>query len=180
MGHCFRRHSLWTGVVASALAVAAGSPAAAQEGCCVGGPVIVYGASPMPPAVPPTGYLLDPSDARPPIYVVNQGPLYRGPGIYAVPTFSEGGYAYAVRYPYTRGPWYGPAHYVPYKRPYAHPPRRYGYVGPDARPAGAPPYGAYEVRPAPTAKIVDVQKVARADPSPTGSVPVRPEPRGRR
>ncbi|RAI38614.1 hypothetical protein CH341_27545 [Rhodoplanes roseus] len=164
--------------VAILLLIGAAGPAAAQQGCCVGGPVVVYGASPVPPAVPPTGYLLDPSDARPPIYVVNQGPLYRGAGIYAVPTFSEGGYAYSIRYPYTYGPAYGRSHYVPYKRPHAYPPRRYGYIGPTERVAGAPPYGAYEVRPAPGAKIVHVQQVARTEAPAaadvTGSVPAKP------
>lgn len=170
-----------SGAVLGALAVVV-TPAVAQQGCCAGVPVIVYGASPVPPAVPPTGYLLDPSDARPPIYVVNQGPVYSGPGIYAVPTFSEGGYAYSIRYPYTYGPWYGG--HGPYKRPHAYPPRRYGYIGPETRVAGAPPYGAYEVRPTAGAKIIQVQKVARADPpaapDATGSVPAKPESRGRR
>ncbi|WP_201159771.1 hypothetical protein [Rhodoplanes elegans] len=174
------------GVVAAAAIGAVtvvGSGAALAQGCCVGGPVVVYGAAPVPPAVPPTGYILDPSDARRPMYVVDQGPLYRGPGIYAVPTFSEGGYAYTIRYPYT----WGPAH-RPYKRWYG--PRRYGYVGPSdlgvaERVAGAPPYGAYEVRPAPRAKVIDVTRVARAevidgpasDPVATGSVPKRPAPK---
>ncbi|MFD2184989.1 hypothetical protein [Rhodoplanes azumiensis] len=170
-------------VVVAASAIGAvmvgGSGAAlAQQGCCAGGPVVVYGAAPVPPAVPPTGYIIDPSDARPPMYVVDQGPLYRGPGIYAVPTYSEGGYAYSIRYPYT----WGPAH-PPYKRWSGA--RRYGYVGPSdlavaERVAGAPPYGAYEVRPAPRAKVIDVSRVARAevidgppagDPVTTGSVP---------
>lgn len=155
-----------------------GSGVALAQGCCAGGPVVVYGAAPIPPAVPPTGYLIDPSDARRPMYVVDQGPVYRGPGIYAVPTYSEGGYAYSIRYPYT----WGPAH-PPYKRWYG--PRRYGYVGPSdlavgERVAGAPPYGAYEVRPAPRAKVIDVAAAPRAevidgpstsDPVTTGSVP---------
>ncbi|WP_272840610.1 hypothetical protein [Rhodoplanes sp. TEM] len=170
---------------ACVVAIAAvAAPAVAQEGCCAGGPVVVYGAAPVPPVVPPTGYLLDPSDARPPMYVVDQGPLYRGPGIYAVPTYSEGGYAWSLRYPYT----YGPVHRA-YRRPY-YGPRRYGYVGPgdigpSPRVAGAPPFGAYEVRPAPKAKVIDVQKVARAEvvdgPAATGTVAPKPgtEPRRR-
>src|SRR5512139_2763942 len=82
-------------------ALSVSSPAAfAQAGCCAEGPTVVYGIPPLPVVVPPTGYVLDPSDARKPIYVVNQGPVYSGPGIYAVPTFSEGGYAYTTPYPY--------------------------------------------------------------------------------
>lgn len=126
-----------------ALALVA-SPAFAQDPCCASGPVVVYGGSPVPPVIPPTGYVLDPSDARPPIYVVNQGPVYSGPGIYAVPTFSEGGFAYRGPYPYVNGPvWgYGPG-YGP-------------YVGP-TRPYGVPPYGAYTYLPAPSAKIIRVR-----------------------
>ncbi|CAL8981638.1 hypothetical protein RHODGE_RHODGE_01723 [Rhodoplanes serenus] len=135
---------LWAGVMA---AMGLSAPAAmAQQGCCGPGPVIVYGA-----VAPPIGYVLDPAGARPPIYVVNQGPVYRGAGVYAVPTFSEGGDAYAHRYPYTYGPVYAPV--GPYRRPYAYPPRRYGYLGPGAK-VGA--------------KVIDVRRVASVDqPGPT-------------
>jgi hypothetical protein len=112
------------GLVVAALAVAV-TPAVAQ-GCCVSGPVIVYGAVPVLTAVPPTGYRIDPADARPPMYVVNQGPVYSGPGIYSVPTFSERGYGTSVRYPYTYGPRHGRAFYGPSRRYHVNPPRRYG------------------------------------------------------
>lgn len=124
-----RASVLWAGVMA---ALGLFAPAAvAQQGCCGAGPVMVYGAVPV---APPVGYVLDPVGARPPIYVVNQGPVYRGAGVFAVPTFSEGGYAYAPRYPYTYGPVYGPA--WPYRRPSAYPSRRYGAVGPRMVTAG--------------------------------------------
>ncbi|EJW09718.1 hypothetical protein A33M_1029 [Rhodovulum sp. PH10] len=157
------------GVVLAGLLTAA--PAVAQ-GCCVSGPVIVYGAPPVPPVVPPTGYVLDPSDGRPPIYVVNQGPVYSGPGIIAVPTYSEGGYAYGAPYPYVHG-HYGPRYGTGYRRAYrphvrphfrARPPLRvYGStIGPEERPYGVPPYGAYAVRPAASAKVIRLARAAEA------------------
>jgi hypothetical protein len=144
-----------------ALAAAAGlsmsSLAAAQpfECCPRPAPTIVYGAPRAPVMLPPTGYVLDPSDARAPIYVVNQGPVYSGPNIVAaplytaplvrlaVPTYSEGGYAYAQPYPYVRSYWGWP-----------HPRKR--YWDPSYRPYGAPPYGAYRYRPAPSARIINL------------------------
>ena len=140
------------------------SPAFAGGDCCWSAPTVVY-------AVPPTGYLLDPSDARPPIYVVNQGPVYSGPGLYAVPTYSEGGYAYPYDYPYD----------YPYVRSYygdrwfaAPPPRRYygwrhrGFEGRRSLDrvrvvrAGtgygnvSAPYNAYDYRPARGARVIHV------------------------
>jgi len=111
----------------------------------------------VPLVVPPTGYVLDPSDAARPVYMVNPGPHVVGFGVgfgivpYARPTFSEGGYAYADAYPHDY--------------PYIH---SYGFgnelslpgvsCGPDgdlfARPYGAPPYTAYRYRAAPSAKII--------------------------
>src|ERR1700730_4694735 len=110
------------------------------------GVTVVYGTPPIEPLLPPVGYVLDPSDARRPIYVVNQGPVYDGPGIitFATPTYSEGGYAYALPYPYVHGyGWYGG--YGPW-------PRRYGY-----RPSVIRPYAAaYRYRPAANARVINV------------------------
>jgi len=56
-------------------------------------PVVVYGAAPAVVTLPPTGYVLDPSDARPPVYVVDQGPIHGAwVGALAHPSYSEGGY----------------------------------------------------------------------------------------
>ena len=128
------------------------NPAAllAQDGCCTEpGPTIVYGFPPIPIAVPPTGYPLDPSDTRRPIYVVNQGPVYSGAAIYAVPTYSEGGYAYTAPYPYVTSNWAS---------------WRYGYgarfnrhMNPAYRPYGYAPYGAYTYRTAPSARVIHVR-----------------------
>ncbi len=140
------RHRCLSVVTISAAVAAMGLlPTAAQAGgaCCGPGPVIVYGAALAPLAYPPTGYVLNPSDARAPIYIVNQGPVYSGPGFYTVPTYSEGGYAFTP-YPYVSG--YGYARtYVPYVRP-------------SFRSYGAPPFGAYYYRPAPTARVIDVRR----------------------
>jgi hypothetical protein len=143
----------WCVAGASAVIAMTASIAAAQECCAPSAPVVVYGVAPVPVAIPPTGYVLDPSDARKPIYVVNQGPYYSGPGIYAVPTYSEGGYAatYAAPYPYVRGYWgYG-------RWPHAHAyrPAR-AWRNPAYRPYGAPPYAAYQYRPAPSARVIKV------------------------
>lgn len=125
------------------LAVAGASPAAAQWGGCCGYSPGYYG--PVPLAYPPTGYVLNPSDVRAPIYLVNQGPVYRGPNIYAVPTYSEGGYAFAP-YPYVTS---YPVGYGPAVAP---------YVSPSYRPYGAPPYGAYFYRPPPGARVIDMRR----------------------
>lgn len=143
-----RHHRLPVIAIGAALAAAAAMPAAAQGyGCC--GPVAAYGVPAVPLAYPPTGYVLNPSDARAPIYLVNQGPVYRGPGIFAVPTYSEGGYAFTP-YPYVSG-GYG------YRR-WGHGPRYGRYVDPSFRPYGAPPYGAYFYRPPPGARVIDVRR----------------------
>ena len=62
--------------------------------------------------IPPTGYVLDPSDAVKPIYPVDPSSCRRlGATPYARPTYSEGGYAYADSYPYTDDPYgYGTAY----------------------------------------------------------------------
>ncbi|MBI3436149.1 MAG: hypothetical protein HY056_13915 [Proteobacteria bacterium] len=137
-------------------------------------PTIVYGASALPVLLPPVAYGLDPSDARRAIYVVNQGPVYSGPGIvtYADPTYSEGGYAYALPYPYVGiyGPWYDES-----------PPRYHRHHRPTARPHAARPYddgrywraphvlrphaGAYRYRAAPSARVIRVG-APQASPAP--------------
>jgi hypothetical protein len=110
-------------------------------------PTIVYGVPPVAVDLPPVGYVLDPSDARRPIYVVNQGPTYSGPGIvtYAVPTYSEGRYAYALPYPYVRtyAGWYD---YRRLDAPYIY------------RPSLIRPYAAaYRHRVAPNARVIHVR-----------------------
>ena len=93
---------------------AAASPAAA--GYCCGHPG--YGVAPIVATVPPDA--LDPWYPVRQIYVVNQGPVFTGPGIYAysnfyVPTVAPawapgwggpyygGRYPYAAPFPYVRG-----------------------------------------------------------------------------
>lgn len=142
--------SLW--FAAGAAFAALVSPVAAQS---YQEPEIVYGTAPVVIDVPPTGYLLDPSDMRKPMYVVNQGPDYSGPGIYAVPTYSEGGYAFTepspAPYPYVRSYGYGPYTIFRAEQPYAYPYYKQGY-----RPYGYAPYGAYRYQPAPSARIIHV------------------------
>ncbi len=87
----------------------AATPAAA---CCGGG----YGVAPVVPAVPPDA--LDPWYPVRQIYVVNQGPVFTGPGIYAYSNFYvppiapplccrvgyvQPYYPYAPPFPYVRG-----------------------------------------------------------------------------
>jgi len=135
-----------------------------------GSPRVIYAIPPVTIVVPPTGYVLDPSDAVNPVYVVNQGPVLSGPGIYtysntyystfARPTYSEGGYAYTDPIYYR---WSAP---YPYPYPYVnghhgwrcghfgcrsgyYAGRRFGY-----RPYGHPPYAAYRNQPAPTARVI--------------------------
>jgi hypothetical protein len=79
--------------------------AAALAGCPSGAcdqPVIIYPSAPGIYPLPPTGYVLAPSDPRLDFYIVNQGPVYDGPNItwFPAPTYSEGGYAIARPYPY--------------------------------------------------------------------------------
>jgi hypothetical protein len=90
----------------------AASPAAAH---CCGQPIVGYGIAPAAAIVPPDA--LDPWYPVRQIYVVNQGPVFTGPGIYAysnfyVPTaapywwdggYSPGRYPYAPPFPYVRG-----------------------------------------------------------------------------
>jgi hypothetical protein len=156
--------ALCVAACAAALSFAA-SPALAE--CCGSDPTVVYAAPPIV-VVPPTGYVLDPSDAYRPVYVVNQGPMLPEPYIFdvAVPTYSEGGYAYPLRYPYVRS-YYG-------DRWFTAPPRRFGWRAreggegrvsdPRVVRAGngtgnyAPPYGAYRYRVAHGARVIHVQQ----------------------
>lgn len=99
----------------AAAAVAAFILAAGPATACCGRGGPVYGIAPIP-AVPPDA--LDPWYPVRQIYVVNQGPVLTGPGIYAytnfyLPTFApplccHAGYAqpfypYAPPFPYVRG-----------------------------------------------------------------------------
>jgi hypothetical protein len=140
-----------------ALAVSTASFAQGYDGD-PSAPEIVYGTAPVVIAVPPTGYLLDPSDMRKPIYMVNQGPdysgpgiYYSGPGIYAVQTYSEGGYAYVEPYPYIWSYGHGPYSIFRAARPHGYRNYREG-----RRPYGYLPYDAYRYQPAPSARIIQV------------------------
>jgi hypothetical protein len=126
-------------LAAAAAAVSALVAMPAVAGSCCENVTIIYGAVPVPYPAPPPGHLLDPSDQRAPVYIVDQGPVIEGPGIYtyheievpAQPTYSEGGYAFPyVRHSYGRQPY---------------------------RPYGVAPYDAYLYRPAPNARIIHVQ-----------------------
>jgi hypothetical protein len=161
-------------------------PAAAQE--CCDAPVIVYGAAPVIITLPPTGYVLDPSDARAPVFVVNQGPNAGGwSGALAQPTYSEGGYAY-VDDPYFAGPaiidcapaYRAPVRHYPYVRSYYggrwfDAPRRqvrrhHGWQHRYADYRGGPA-AAYRYRPAPSARII------RVPPPPPAEMHTRYAPR---
>jgi hypothetical protein len=121
---------------AAGLSLAA-SPALSD--CCWSPPNVVYAEPPIAILTAPPGYLLDPSDVYPPVYVVNQGPVPGAPAIVPVPvpTYSEGGYAYPADFPYVRS-YYGDRWFT------APPPRRYG------RPA----QGGY--RPSNGARVIEV------------------------
>jgi len=100
------------GVIATFAVAAAG--VAAQAADAPPGPTIVYGTPPVEPLLPPVGYVLDPSDARRPIYVVNQGPVYSGPSIITYPGYFEA-LAWPRFYPYVSAdygyPWYANPYY---------------------------------------------------------------------
>ena len=177
------RHPLHL-VAMGSLGLLIGSSAVALAG---EGPVVVYGAAPYD-IPPPVAYVLDPADARRPIYVVDQGPVYYGPGIvalktFATPIYSEGGYAYALPYPYIGGPYvrghgdwdYG---YAPVYRPrpwhgrYSRLDDAYGY-GPRVyrRNVFRPYAGAYRYRPAPGARVIRVNEPAHEQRAPRERVP---------
>jgi hypothetical protein len=119
---------VWLCVLAAGSAMAPTIGGAGADECC-GRPLpkVVYGLPPVPMAIPPTGYVLDPSDAARPVYPVD--PYATGAAPFARPTYSEGGYAYADSYPYTDDPYgygsqgYGPPAYGPYG------PQAYGPYG---------------------------------------------------
>jgi len=112
-------------------------------------PVVVYPPAPVIFSVPLTGYVLDPSDARPDLYIVNQGPVYDGPNItwFAAPTYSEGGYAFARPYPYIHSHFW---------KPYAQRPEGLRYRPYVNRPFGFPPFAAYRYVPPPSARIIEI------------------------
>jgi hypothetical protein len=87
--------------------------------------------------------LLDPSDARPPVYIVNQGGLRFGVPYFAVPTYSEGGYAYVGAYPYGAGYYYG--HYRPYRA-----------LGDAVYQLGYRPYSSYGYHVPPSARVIQI------------------------
>jgi hypothetical protein len=126
------------GSITAATILGVATAPAGSDRCCTGAPPFpqVIRAMPRTPfVIPPTGYVLDPADARRPFYVVNSpfGVGFAAP-TYARPTFSEGGYAFADDFPDVL---------------------RYGASSdPFDRPFGAPPYTAYRYRPAPNARII--------------------------
>jgi hypothetical protein len=92
------------------LAMSVGAAVAGSDECCGKAPPfpkVIYALPPAPFVVPPTGYVLDPSDAAKPLYPVDPRPYVTGFGVvpYARPTYSEGGYAYADSYPYSDDPY---------------------------------------------------------------------------
>ena len=112
-------------------------------------PVVVYGAPPRLFGAPPLGYVLDPSDTRRDLYVVNQGPVYDGPDIltFARPTYSESGYAYQRPYPYVHFYTFGHGQHLyramRWRHPLAHRSLKYPY--------------AYRYRPAASARVIDIE-----------------------
>src|SRR5712691_2598865 len=78
------------------------APAASDDTAAPPFPKVVYASPPAAFVIPPTGYVLNPSDAAKPFYVINQGPQVFGFGFGIVPiarpTYSEGGYAFADTY----------------------------------------------------------------------------------
>jgi hypothetical protein len=164
-----RTSFVWYVLSAGAAMALTIGPAGADDCCRQTLPRVVYGLPPIPTVIPPTGYVLNPSDAARPVYPVD--PYLTGSARFARPTYSEGGYAYADSYPYTDDPYgyasqgYGPPAYgsVAYgalahggwgAAPNYDPPGPGYYRGLYVRPAGAPPYTAYRYRPAPSAKII--------------------------
>jgi hypothetical protein len=113
-------------------------------------PVVVYAAPPVLFGAPPLGYVLDPSDARLDLYIVNQGPVYDGPNIvtFPPPTYSESGYAYERPYPYVHFYTLGHGHHgyrgIRWRHPFAD------------RSRGYPRYG-YAYRPAASARVIDIE-----------------------
>jgi hypothetical protein len=142
-------------------APAALSPAIAADQA----PVVIYGAAPAVVALPPVGYVLDPSDARRPVHVVNQGPMHGAwVGAIAQPTYSEGGYIYlddcpepyvarraSRSYPYVRSYHGGRVFTAPRAAGRQYHGRRFGEAAVGGLAA------AYRYRPAPSARIIHVE-----------------------
>jgi hypothetical protein len=151
-----RTSFVWYVLSAAAATILTIGAAGSDECCKQALPRVVYALPPIPTAIPPTGYVLNPSDAAKPVYPV--APYFAGFGSFARPTYSEGGYAYADSYPYTDDP-YGyrsQGYWPPAYGPQAYGPSAYGGAAPNydppgpgyyrslyVRPAGAPPYTAY-------------------------------------
>lgn len=127
-----RRRSLFA-VIASAAFVAAAAPAARAQGVCC---TTIYGVAAPPVAYAPIPYV------SAPYYVVNQGPVYKGPGIFTVPTYVGSGASFAP-YPYVYAPTY-----LGYAGGYGPPP----YVRSSYR-----PHGVYARRPPPRAGVIDMR-----------------------
>jgi hypothetical protein len=150
-------------IVLAGAVVATSVGLAAAEECCDRAPPfpkVVYALRPTPFVIPPTGYVLDPSDAAKPFYPVTASPYGSGFGAvpYARRTYSEGGYAYADSYPYTDDPYgHGAASGGGAGTSGYDPPGPGYYEGLFTRPAGAPPYTAYRYRVAPSAKIIHLE-----------------------
>jgi hypothetical protein len=86
------------------LAAVAASPVNAGSSCCCAAPCVAY--------VPPPVVVYRPYE-MPRIYIVDQGPVYSGPGIYTEPTVvvprPMARYPYVARdYPAYHGPYYSP------------------------------------------------------------------------
>jgi len=151
-------------LAASAAAAIAATTLTARAGD-FGAPV--YGVASVP-VLAPVGYVLTPVVPVNPVYVVNQGPVFSGPGIYTYtntyystferPTYLAGGYAYTEPY-YVR--WSAPYPYVS-SYPYFYGRRgwRNGYYagrGFGFRRYGAfPPHAAYRYRPVAGARVFQV------------------------
>jgi hypothetical protein len=70
-------------VAGAVMAMSAGITAAGSEECCGNAPPlprVVYALPPTPSVIPPTGYVLDPSDAAKPVYPVDPRPYVSGFG----------------------------------------------------------------------------------------------------
>src|SRR5215468_6658446 len=143
MRSCLVALSAWV-ITASAACAACPAGSRCDYATSSVGRVVVHAESPVLLGAPPIGYALDPSDARPDLYFVNQGPVYAGPNIvtFGQPTYSESGFAYAMPYPYVH--FYTGAHGHTYYS--ARRQRFYGY-----RSSARAVYDAYRYRPAASA-----------------------------
>lgn len=128
-----------------AAAVAALTLAAmpAVAGCCRD--VTVYGIPPLVPLIPPP-FAFDPSDPAAPLYIVDQGPVLSGPGIYTYHTYVP---------PFARPTYWGDyavvdAYGTPF--PYVH-----HALPPAYHPFGVAPTGAYPYWPVRPARFIRVR-----------------------